>query len=79
MYAYNAFNSIWNNCFPKVKIREYKNVTGKCEICEACKSMISQSKSKALRVIVREYKLMHRSYYMGEREATLLSKARGSH
>jgi len=53
--------------FPKVKIREYKNVTGKCEICEACKKMMSQSKSKALRVIVRQYKMMHRAYYMGEK------------
>lgn len=53
--------------FPKVKIREYKNVTGKCEICEACKKMMSQSKSKALLVIVRQYKMMHRAYYMGEK------------
>ena len=28
---------------------------------------MSQSKSKALRIIVRQYKLMHRAFYMGEK------------
>jgi len=67
VYGYDNFTKIWRDVFPKIKIREYKNVTGKCEVCEACKRMMSQSKSKALRVIVRQYKLMHRSFYMGEK------------
>ena len=67
VYSYKSFTKIWRDVFPKVKMREYKNVTGKCEVCEACKSMISGSKSKAQRILVRQYKLMHRAYYMGEK------------
>lgn len=67
VYNYESFAKIWREVFPNVKIREYKNVTGKCEICEACKKMMSQSKSRALRLIVRQYKVMHRAYYMGEK------------
>lgn len=50
-----------------MKIREFKNVTGKCEVCEACKSMMSGSKSKAQRMLIRQYKILHRAYYMGEK------------
>ena len=67
MYGYDAFTKIWRDVFPKVKIREYKNVTGKCEVCDACKNLMAQSKSKALRLVIRQYKLMHRSFYMGEK------------
>lgn len=67
VYGYETFTTIWNEVFPKVKIREYKNVTGKCEICDACKNLMTRSKSKALRLVIRQYKLMHRSFYMGEK------------
>jgi hypothetical protein len=67
VYSYDTFTRIWRDVFPKVKIREYKNVTGKCEICDACKNLMAQSKSKALRLVIRQYKLMHRSFYMGEK------------
>jgi hypothetical protein len=51
-----------------MKIREYKNVTGKCEVCDACKNLMASSKSKALRIVVRQYKkLIHRSFYMGKK------------
>ncbi len=63
VYGYEAFTKIWRDVFPKVKIREYKNVTGKCEVCDACKNLMASSKSKALRIVVRQYKLMHRSFY----------------
>ena len=67
IYGYDTFTRIWRDVFPKVKIREYKNVTGKCEVCDACKKLMAQSKSKALRLVIRQYKLMHRSFYMGEK------------
>ena len=28
-----AFGQMWTNCFPYVKIREFKAVSGKCETC----------------------------------------------
>ena len=64
---YAQFVNIWNNCFPKVKIREYKNVCGKCAICEAIKEKMHSTKSKAMRIIIRRYKLLHRAFYMGEK------------
>ena len=67
VYGYDAFVKIWREVFPKVKIRQYKNVTGKCAVCDACKNMMSKAKSKSMRIIVRQYKLMHRAFYMGEK------------
>jgi len=78
VYGYETFTTIWNEVFPKVKIREYKKVTCKCEICDACKNLMTRSKSKALRLVIRQYKLMHRSFYMGEKFVIILStKSRG--
>ena len=68
VYCYDTFTRIWRDVSPKVKIRQYKNITGKCEVCDACsKNLMTQSKSKALRLIIRQYKLMHRPFYMGEK------------
>lgn len=67
VYSYNSFIKIWRDVFPKIKIREYKNVTGKCAVCDACKNMSSKNRSKSMRLIIRQYKLMHRAYYMGEK------------
>ena len=67
VYGYEAFVRIWREVFPKVKIRQYKNVTGKCSVCDACKNMMSKAKSKSMRIIVRQYRLMHRAFYMGEK------------
>ena len=65
--SYNQFLTIWNKCFPKVKIREYKNVCGKCAICEGIKEKMNSTKSRAMRIIFRRYKLLHRAFYMGEK------------
>jgi len=67
IYSYSEFAKLWNSCFPKVKIREYKNVSGKCDICEALKNMMHKTKSKAFRIITSRYRVLHRAYYMGEK------------
>jgi hypothetical protein len=67
VYEIGAFLKIWREVFPKVKMREYKNVTGKCAVCDACKNMMRQCRNKSVRIIIREYRLMHRAYYMGEK------------
>ena len=59
VYGYESFTTIWNEVFPTVKIRDYKNVSGKCEICDACFNLMTRSKLKALPLIIRQYKLMH--------------------
>jgi hypothetical protein len=65
--SYSQFVGIWNNCFPKVKIREYKNVCGKCALCEGIKEIMHATKSRSMRIIFRRYKLLHRAFYMGEK------------
>ena len=48
VYGYDTFTRIWRDTFAtKVKIRQYKNVIGKCEVYDACKNLMAQSKSKA--------------------------------
>jgi hypothetical protein len=58
---------LWKQCFPHVKIREYKAVTGKCSTCAA----LSVAKRKKLDIATRKYlnelTSLHRSFYMGER------------
>ena len=65
--TYGQFVQLRNDCFPKVKIREYKNVCGKCAICEGIKERMHSTKSKAMRIIMRRYKLLHRAFFMGEK------------
>ena len=67
--SYNQFLTIWNKCFPKVKIREgiKEKICGKCAICEGIKEKMNSTKSRAMRIIFRRYKLLHRAFYMGEK------------
>jgi len=46
VYGYDTFTRTFAT---KVKIHQYKNVIGKCDVCGACKNLMTQSKSKALR------------------------------
>jgi hypothetical protein len=60
----SSFISIWDSCFPNVKIRQFKVVSGKCNTC-ACGRKTFTAK------IVKEYlqvlHKLHRSAYMSER------------
>lgn len=39
-YSYNEFCEMWRNAFPHVRIRQYKAVSGKCDICERLKALL---------------------------------------
>ncbi len=65
--GYDSFLNLWTTCFPHVKIREYKAVSGKCKTC----ALLSETRRKHLSLAARRYTTQlhsfHRSMYMGER------------
>jgi hypothetical protein len=65
--GYSNFINVWKSCFSHVKIREYKAVSGKCEICAALTDMRRRKLDAASRRYVVELFALHRSMYMGER------------
>lgn len=58
---------IWDNLFPHVKIREYKQVGGKCETCALLSDLRSQFKNAKLKQMATDLHTLHRNTYMGER------------
>jgi hypothetical protein len=66
-YSYSQFTTLWKKAFPKVKIRKFKNVAGKCDNCEQFKYLMKHLKKRSSRRIIRQYRLLHRNYYMGEK------------
>ena len=65
--SYNRFCEIWNLCFPYVKIREYKGVTGKCFSCTALSDARARFTDKLRLGIITKLHALHRSGYMCER------------
>jgi hypothetical protein len=79
-----AFRVVWTDCFPNVRIREFKavtgklecvylhtaiyNLTGKCEMCAILSHLRRSFRSSALRETVTRLHAYHRSAYMGERQ-----------
>ena len=58
--SYPEFASLFKRAFKHVHIREYKNVSGKCDICERLKSMFRSFKLPQDRETLRAYRSMHR-------------------
>ena len=65
--SYNRFLEIWCLCFPYVKIREYKGVTGKCWTCLTLSEARNKFSDRIRSKIVRELHALHRAAYMSER------------
>jgi hypothetical protein len=66
-YSYPQFTQLWKKAFPKVKIRKFKNVAGKCDNCERFKYLMTNLRKRSSRRIIRQYRILHRNYYMGEK------------
>lgn len=66
-YSESQFSNLWDKAFPKVKIRKFKNVSGKCECCEQFKYLMKTLRSRGSRRIIRQYRILHRHYFMGEK------------
>jgi len=62
-----AFIWMWKNLFSHVKIREFKNVTGKCKTCESLSRLRCKFKNPKLKSYVTELHDCHRQMYMSER------------
>jgi hypothetical protein len=58
---------LWRECFSHVKIREYKNVSGKCHCCSNLSAAKRQKLDYATRKYLNQLTALHRSFYMGER------------
>ena len=62
-----AFDSLWKNCFPYVKIRRFKNVSGKCKTCARLSFLRRKFRGESQRQLITKLFYLHRSAYMGER------------
>ena len=68
------FGSMWLHCFPYVKIREFKAVTGKCLTCAELTHARRTFKDKASRGTVTYMHALHRMMYMNERKSYALRR-----
>lgn len=72
--SYRQFLYIWDLCYPNVKIREYKAVTGKCKTCANLSEIRRKFNSAAARALVKELHKFHRIAFQSEREAYYLRR-----
>lgn len=63
----DTFAKLWINCFPFVKIREFKAVCSTCSTCSTLSSLRRTFKSQKQREYVTMMHALHRTTYMGER------------
>jgi hypothetical protein len=65
--CYQAFITLWRTAFPHVKIRAYKQVSGKCYVCLVLGFLRGMFKDETRRSLIKELHAHHRSTYMKER------------
>ena len=65
--SYPSFDKIWNDCFPYVKIREYKACSGKCETCCNLSTLYGKNDTTEIRRDIGDLKALHRADYMFDR------------
>lgn len=63
----DRFAYIWRHCFPQVKIREFKAVSGKCGTCALLSQARRSYRDKVTRHHITQMHALHRTMYMGER------------
>ena len=62
-----SFRHLWIHCFPYVKIREFKAVSGKCETCMKLSKLRRTFHDDKRREYITMMHALHRSAYMSER------------
>lgn len=67
IYSVSAFAKMWDSCYPHVKIREYKAVSGKCDTCAHLSHVRKECNDIKRKQEVTYLHALHRSAYMGER------------
>ena len=68
LHGYEALDELWNDCFPKVLIREFKAVSGKCRVCATLSILRSSFRDNKRRLETTRLHAFHRGTYMGERK-----------
>lgn len=58
--SYSKWREVWNDHFEHVKVREYKQVTGKCLECEMLSDARKKTKSAWGRQLITECHAFHR-------------------
>jgi hypothetical protein len=53
--SYQSFCKLLRDVFPNVKPREYKSVSGKCDICESLRAKTKECKLRSDRLILKRY------------------------
>ena len=66
-YCYNDFAKLWGTCFPYVKIREFKAVSGKCNTCAILSDLRRKCNDRLRKQEITYLHCLHRSAYMNER------------
>ena len=67
--SYSYFVRLWHKCFPHVRIREYKQCCGKCDLCFKLSEARRGTKNRNKKSYYTLMHSLHRSMYMGERAA----------
>ena len=67
--CYKEWERIWTEIFPHVKMRMYKQVSGKCHTCAALANLRTQFIHPYLKQMATDLHAFHRDMYMGERQA----------
>lgn len=60
---------MWRKSFAHIKIRPYKNVPGKCELCLKVSMLRKSSQDAERRMNATQLHALHKSMYMAERKA----------
>jgi len=67
--SFTAFANFWNQYFPHVSIREFKAVSGKCNVCGKLSDLRKTAMSRLMKQEITTLHAFHRSAYMNERMA----------
>ena len=65
--SYPSFCKILRDVFPNVSPREYKSVSGKCNICESLRKKMKECTLRSDRITIKRYRIFHRNHFMGEK------------
>jgi hypothetical protein len=76
-YSFPAFCKFWKDYFPHVKVREFKAVAGKCNVCCKLSELRKSSRHKFEKQQLTLLHQLHRSAYMNERMAYNVRKSEG--
>jgi hypothetical protein len=71
---FSSFCEFWKLIFPTVRIREFKAVSGKCDVCAKLSELRKSAINKVGKQQITTLHSLHRSAYMGERLAYALRK-----